>query len=272
MFFSYALLLFLLGTSVTARPLDPTVHLTHSLKRVKISVSGMNIQNGHTLWYRLEPPKDHQDRDKDHRNDVAQINTDGFVVFDGFGFPSWNVNLRRMVGVWGAVPNGKMSSEERNRELSCQMTRPWSTKKIEESGEVKCQVIEAKASGTVVSTSPHVGADKWYRIKPGKSGGDMNDVFWAFSSNGPPRHQVLESNGNIGPSNLAQKGVEMERRRDLLIITKHEEVQTRKSLTGKTKVAKQYKFFGPVKTQQDLRAFTSDLATFGPRAGLSGVP
>jgi len=114
-----------------------------------------------------------------------------------------------------------MSSEERNRELSCQITRPWSTKQIEESGEVKCQIIEAKASGTVISTSPHVGADEWYRIKvsgkllifidcisylpqPGTSGDDINDVFWAFSSDKPPRHQVLENNGNIGPSNLAQ--------------------------------------------------------------------
>lgn len=50
MFFSYALLLFLLGISVNALPMS----FETAAQKVKITVSGMDVSN--TRWYRLELP------------------------------------------------------------------------------------------------------------------------------------------------------------------------------------------------------------------------
>ncbi len=61
MFFSYALLLFLLGTSVNATQAKCNDYFSCVSQTVKIPGSDMaKIGKGPTTWYRLELPKDHQ--------------------------------------------------------------------------------------------------------------------------------------------------------------------------------------------------------------------
>ncbi|KAF8330927.1 hypothetical protein F5887DRAFT_1081450 [Amanita rubescens] len=275
MFFSYALLLFLLGTSVNAAESNCNDYRSCLSQIVKIPESDMaKIGKAPTHWYRLELPKDRLKGDEERRDDVIEIKADGSVQlwilrdlpgpFGGSGKYLSNGNIRRIAGVWGAVPTSQMSIDERNRELSCQITKDWSIHKHGELGEVTCQVknvVIPETGATGGSPSPPSENDEydaWYRVKSG--GRSINDVV-DFNSNVRGKKGVLMY-GNLDPRGgislhidppnvddivgtfrvMPSSRVKMERRRERLVITK----QTR----TKTTVVKKYGLFRRPQTQQ----------------------
>jgi len=135
MFFAYALLLFLLGTSVNAAGSGCNDYFSCVSQMVKIPASDMaKIGEAPTQWYRLELPNDHlvgkiflllnqvsvyltyilQKGDEQNRDDAIEIKADGSVQlwvlrdvpgpFGGSGKYLNNGNMRHIAGVWGAVP------------------------------------------------------------------------------------------------------------------------------------------------------------------------
>jgi len=111
-----------------------------------------------------------------------------------------------------------LSSNERNRELRCRIKRDWSRQDFEKDGEVECEVIEVKTSGTRSCTSRPPGGD-WYRIKVSrkllvfidcishlpqqpKSGGDINDVLFGNFPSDLPGLDVIQPNGKLGRSHI----------------------------------------------------------------------
>jgi len=248
MFFSYMLLLFLLGTSVNAQ-------------WVKFTVEGLDLeQEKNTKWYRLERPKG-KGWDNARDNDAIQINEDRSVTLftlgkNGNALATVSCNKLRvsnsyfMEGVWGAVPNADMSIDHRNRELHCSTT---------EASGFKCHVQTAKtpeSTGTT-STSPPPGyiGDKysWYRIT---SGGDINDVIWDLRSNALPKYGVLDQ---FGTAKAIRKRIEIDHMvgtfrllPSMDVLLEHRRVQLTVSATKEATGGKKFGFFGGPKMKQVL--------------------